>query len=71
MRVFPILKWELKEIWDIYMVFDLEICSLYKKGYASLGKKSKTKQNPHLITEEGVYLPAHSLLDDKLEREGR
>jgi len=71
MRIFPILRWELKDIWDIYLAFELDICVLYKRGYASLGKKSKTKQNPHLITKEGDYLPAHSLVYDELERVGR
>jgi len=71
MRIFPILNWELKDIWDIYLAFELDMCVLYNRGYASLGKKSQTKQNPHLITQEGKYLPAHFLVYDEFERVGR
>jgi phosphoadenosine phosphosulfate reductase len=48
-RINPILHFTERDIWDINLDFGLPFCSLYAKGYRSLGAASTSK-----IAEEGV-----------------
>ncbi|MFW5980967.1 MAG: phosphoadenosine phosphosulfate reductase family protein [bacterium] len=41
-RICPILHFTEKDVWDATFALDIPICSLYKKGYRSLGVKSTT-----------------------------
>ena len=50
----------------------LDYCSLYDKGYTSLGGTTDTHPNPSLKTDvEGDFKPAYMLYEDKAERLGR
>lgn len=71
MRVNPIIFWEYQHIWDFLIGFNLKYCSLYDRGYTSLGAKNSTIPNPHLKKEDGSYHPANHLLDGSKERDGR
>lgn len=72
MRIHPVVDWRYAEIWAFLRHLQLEYCSLYDKGYTSLGGLSNTHPNPSLwdpVKEE--YRPAYELTDDDLERSGR
>ncbi|XP_012273478.1 FAD synthase [Orussus abietinus] len=73
MRVFPILDWSYADVWSFLLTNDVPYCSLYDKGYSSLGTKVNTKPNPLLVLDEedSVYLPAFLLSEDSAERQGR
>jgi FAD synthetase len=53
----------------------MEYCSLYSRGYTSIGKRSTTSPNPELAIkgEDGEiqYSHADQLTDDSKERLGR
>ncbi|XP_043272419.1 probable FAD synthase [Venturia canescens] len=70
-RIFPILDWSYKQIWQFLLDHKVPYCSLYDQGYTSLGSRSTTAPNPVLRRSEGSYLPAHMLSDDSTERNGR
>ena len=64
-RFRPILDFTERDIWDTTLYFDIPCCSLYEKGYRSLG--AKTTSN---IAEKGV--PAWEQdLENTVERAGR
>jgi len=46
-------------------------CSLYDKGYTSIGEVNNTKPNPALLVDGDTYAPAYSLKEEELERAGR
>lgn len=69
-RVQPVLDWEYHEVWQFLLHCKIPYCSLYDKGYTSLGSMDKTIPNPALKTSEG-YKPAYMLIDETLERSGR
>jgi FAD synthetase len=73
MRVHPILNWSYNAIWDFLLLFKVPYCSLYDKGYTSLGDKNNTHPNPLLINGNSPsgYSPAYLLKDDSSERCGR
>lgn len=48
-RIQPILSWTLKNVWSFLLFSKEPYCSLYDKGYTSLGEPSKTEPNPWLI----------------------
>lgn len=80
MRVNPILRWEYSHVWQFLLSFNLPYCSLYDKGYTSIGKTTDTVPNPFLAKKASFaetnqsnreYWPAHMLESGKFERAGR
>jgi len=74
MRVSPLLEWHYSEIWDYLLHLGVPYCSLYDRGYTSLGSVTNTIKNPSLLVDDlktEVYLPAYKLLDASKERNGR
>lgn len=73
MRVNPMLEWNCRNVWDYLLKKKVPYCSLYDRGYTSLGSRTNTRPNPHLEVKErpGTFLPAYELVDDALERAGR
>jgi len=64
-RIRPILHFTEKDLWDTYAAFKIPYCTLYEKGYRSLGAKTTS-----LISMEGV--PAWEQdLENTEERAGR
>lgn len=75
MRVNPILDWHHSNVWSVILHFKIPYCSLYDKGYTSLGSMHNTKPNPLLKiqtdSDDIKYRPAYLLEDDHQERAGR
>eukprot|EP00475_Leptophrys_vorax_P037097 TRINITY_DN6352_c0_g1_i2.p1 TRINITY_DN6352_c0_g1~~TRINITY_DN6352_c0_g1_i2.p1 ORF type:complete len:300 (-),score=70.37 TRINITY_DN6352_c0_g1_i2:49-873(-) len=69
-RVNPILEWGYKDVWTFLRGYELSYCSLYDRGYTSLGSHQRTSPNVAL-QEGGKFLPAYYLTDDNKERAGR
>jgi len=64
-RIRPILHFTEKDLWDTYTAFKIPYCSLYERGYRSLGAKTTSQ-----IAMEGV--PAWKQdLENTEERAGR
>lgn len=70
MRVNPILDWEYDQVWEFLRLFQLPYCSLYDKGYTSIGNTINTVPNPELVNG-GVTSPAWKLKNPQCERAGR
>lgn len=70
MRVNPILEWDYSNVWEFLRTLQIPYCSLYDRGYTSIGNSKNTVFNSALRTKNG-YLPAHLLEDGNLERVGR
>ncbi|KAF7636478.1 PAPS_reduct domain-containing protein [Meloidogyne graminicola] len=74
LRVCPLLDMTYSDVWILLRSLCIPYCSLYDQGYSSLGERSKTMKNPHLIIKENngnekeKYLPAYMLDDEKFER---
>ena len=71
MRVNPILEWTYHDVWLFLRCASLPYCSLYERGYTSVGSVSNTHPNAALAREDGTFAPAHMLPDARLERAGR
>lgn len=71
MRVNPVLNWSYAYVWKFLRDLDVPICSLYEKGYTSLGAIENSKPNPLLRNEDGSYSPAWFLQHCRDERNGR
>lgn len=70
-RVNPILDWSYADVWHFLRQHGLPYCSMYDRGYTSIGQQANTAPNPVLRCEDGSYLPAYALEDESLERAGR
>ena len=70
-RIFPILDWSFKDVWEFLRSEKLPYCSLYDQGYTSLGEKHNSRPNPSLLQEDGSYLPAYRLENQEEERLSR
>lgn len=73
MRVHPVLEWHYAEVWAFLRHLGVEYCTLYDRGYTSLGGTDDTHPNPVLKVEGEYdkYRPAHELEEDREERLGR
>eukprot|EP00794_Sanderia_malayensis_P011026 gene11026-12190_t len=71
MRICPILDWSYEDVWDYMKILNLPYCSLYDRGFTSLGSQDNTQPNPNLLQQDGTYLPAFCLDDETEERAGR
>ena len=70
-RVNPLLELSYADVWHFLRSLSLPYCSLYDRGFTSLGHTLDTKANPALQQADGSYLPAYELDDGSLERAGR
>jgi FAD synthetase len=73
MRIHCILDWSYSQVWMFLRLFSVPYCTLYDKGYTSIGSTTDTSRNPALFNDDANngYRPAYSLIDEKLERAGR
>uniref|UniRef100_T1J278 FAD synthase n=1 Tax=Strigamia maritima TaxID=126957 RepID=T1J278_STRMM len=75
LRVNPLIYWSYNDIWMYIRQFCIPYCSLYDKGYSSLGDVTATFRNPELVMinddSRESYRPAYMLNDVSTERSGR
>ncbi|XP_054707471.1 FAD synthase-like [Uloborus diversus] len=75
MRINPLLHWSYPLVWKFLCALEVPYCSLYDRGYTSLGCRHNTLPNALLksVTKSGemFYLPAYLLKEPEQEREGR
>ncbi|XP_043659362.1 FAD synthase isoform X1 [Drosophila teissieri] len=48
MRLNPLLEWSYHDVWHYIHMHSVPYCSLYDRGYTSIGNRSNTVPNPHL-----------------------
>ncbi|RKP36020.1 hypothetical protein BJ085DRAFT_15979, partial [Dimargaris cristalligena] len=73
MRVNPVINWSYTEVWTFLKQLHVPYCSLYDKGFTSLGETRSTKPN-HALANPSLlcgYNPAWTLTDCSRERYGR
>ncbi|RCI12413.1 hypothetical protein L249_0455 [Ophiocordyceps polyrhachis-furcata BCC 54312] len=73
MRVNPVLDWDYPEIWAFIRHLDIPFCTLYNRGFTSLGGMGNTRPNPALVLDSSAktYRPAYELAHTEEERLGR
>ncbi|GFS56904.1 FAD synthase [Nephila pilipes] len=75
MRILPILHWSYSDVWFFIRSLQIPYCTLYDRGYTSLGIRSQTTQNPALLVADvkgfRLYNPAYMLKDVNEERKSR
>ncbi|XP_059428340.1 uncharacterized protein LOC132162104 isoform X2 [Corylus avellana] len=76
MRVNPILDWSYRDVWAFILTCKVRYCTLYDKGYTSVGSIYDTVPNALLrITASSnnkeTFRPAYLLSDGRSERAGR
>ncbi|POR37419.1 Uncharacterized protein TPAR_02379 [Tolypocladium paradoxum] len=73
MRVNPILDWHYADIWAFIRRLEIPFCSLYNRGFTSLGGTKNTRPNPALALggDDKAFRPAYELARDDEERLGR
>jgi len=75
MRICPLLKWSYSQIWSFLRDNHVLYCSLYDRGYTSIGSTLNTAPNPLLkfVSRNGdtYYMPAFMLSNEDQERNGR
>jgi FAD synthetase len=69
--VAPILHMSYRDVWKLIREKSIPYCSLYERGYTSIGAKSNTAPNPLLMLPDGSYTHADRLERDSDERLGR
>lgn len=73
--VAPILRMSYADVWRVIRGLGLDYCSLYARGYTSIGARSNTRPNPILRLDDSseayYYLHADQLVDESKERLGR
>ena len=69
----PILDWTYSEIWLFIRTLKLPYCSLYDRGYTSVGSTLNTIPNSDLLVEDTTdcYLSAYKLENEESERKSR
>lgn len=63
-RIFPILHFLERDVWETHFAFDIPVCSLYEKGYRSLGARVTTTKHSEIPAWEQD-------LENTYERGGR
>lgn len=80
MRLNPLLDWNYHDIWYYIHIYNVPYCTLYARGYTSIGYRSNTLPNPHLKCDtccvsqhpgDECFKPAWELQDASQERAGR
>lgn len=73
MRINPMIDWHYTEIWTFIRHLGISYCSLYDRGFSSLGGMTNTRPNPALAldADAGTFRPAYDLVRDDQERLGR
>jgi FAD synthetase len=72
LRYHPLINWSYFDVWKYIEDNNLIVCSLYNKGYTSIGSKYNTFPNYTLFDLENKnYKHAKELEDASLERIGR
>ncbi|KAL8040377.1 hypothetical protein ABFX02_10G093800 [Erythranthe guttata] len=76
MRVNPVLDWSYRDVWAFLLACKVPYCSLYDRGYTSIGSIHDTVPNALLCrsessSSEDKFRPAYLLSDGRLERAGR
>ncbi|KAI4689957.1 uncharacterized protein J4E84_004138 [Alternaria hordeiaustralica] len=86
-RIHPVIDWHYVDIWTFIRFLNIPYCSLYDRGYTSLGGTTDTHPNPKLVRQPSTqqvphtgngtgaskpkFRPAYELVDDYEERLGR
>ncbi|KAG5518744.1 hypothetical protein PMAC_002713 [Pneumocystis sp. 'macacae'] len=70
-RIHPIINWRYSIIWKFLRGLNIKYCTLYDKGYTSIGSIHDTFRNPELQINKDKFRPAYELKDDQKERLGR
>jgi len=75
LRILPLLNWSYSQVWSFLRDNRVLYCSLYDRGYTSIGSTNNTTPNPLLrfISRNGdiYYMPAYMLTNEEQERSGR
>eukprot|EP00193_Tetraselmis_chui_P002595 CAMPEP_0177759498 /NCGR_PEP_ID=MMETSP0491_2-20121128/4767_1 /TAXON_ID=63592 /ORGANISM="Tetraselmis chuii, Strain PLY429" /LENGTH=512 /DNA_ID=CAMNT_0019275337 /DNA_START=159 /DNA_END=1697 /DNA_ORIENTATION=- len=71
MRVNPVLEWTYHEVWNFLLATKVPYCSLYDRGYTSIGSTATTVPNDLLRRSDGSFAHARLLADPRQERAGR
>ena len=71
LRVNPVLEWGYADVWGFLDCVGAKYCSLYDRGFTSVGAAPSTSPNPALRRPDGSYAPARELSDGRTERAGR
>ena len=71
--IVPILHMSYAEVWRIINELEIDYCSLYSRGYTSIGARRNTRPNPTLRIDglKAEYAHADQLKDESNERLGR
>ena len=71
LRVNPVLEWGYSDVWGFLDSIKADYCTLYDRGFTSVGAVPSTSPNPALRRPDGSFAPARELSDGRTERAGR